>query len=549
MITIYKVLYRKWRPKVFDDVIGQPQVTQTLKNELKSNRIAHAYLFTGSKGTGKTTCAKILAKAINCLNPIEYNPCGACPNCVGIEDGKILDVVEIDAASNNGVDNIRELRETASFTPSAAKYRVYIIDEVHMLSIGAFNALLKILEEPPEYVVFILATTEVHKLPATILSRCQRFEFKRIPVEVIAKRLSFIAKKENINLEEDAALMIARLCDGAMRDALSLLDQCMSKSSNINADLVCDAAGNIKKQHLDELAKCILNKNTTNAIEIINELYSNSKSMVLLCEELIAYFRDLMLLKAMHNPEKLLSYSKEEHNKMKQISNEFTMVEILNILNKLHQTLQKLNKGSVLKVQMEMTFIELCENLNEAQPENLQVKNEVETLITQNLIEEKKQVALKQELKSSKALEDIQSNITEENKGENQILDEETEKNNENIKTEDSNSNFDDKTYKEILSEVSKTKKSLVAALMNSSFKNDGNIIYIKTNKTSAAILLKQASSQEVLKLAAKKITGKDYIFKLEKTNSLEDNNTSEPSKLESFINDIKNTDIDININ
>lgn len=528
MIAIYKVLYRKWRPKVFDDVIGQPQVTQTLKNELKAKRIAHAYLFTGSKGTGKTTCAKILAKAINCLKPVENNPCGVCQNCKGIEEGNILDVIEIDAASNNGVDNIRELRETATFTPSSAKYRVYIIDEVHMLSIGAFNALLKILEEPPEYVVFILATTEVHKLPATILSRCQRFEFKRIPVEIIAKRLEFIAEQENLKLNEDAALMIARLCDGAMRDALSLLDQCMSKSSFIDTSLVCNTAGNIKKEHLDALANCILNKNTTNAIEIINELYNNSKSMILLCEELMAYFRDIMLLNTMKNPEKLISYSKEDLDKMRDFSNNFNLDEILSILNELHETLQKLNKGSALKIQMEMLFIALCESKvhnsieksNFSQVPNINSKERIEN----NFVKEPPK-----KISETKVLEPNSEN---------------------NLQLKTKSDNIDIETFKEILSEVSKVKKSLTAALISSNIRTDGNIIFIKTNKTSAGILLKQASNQEALRTASKKVTGKEYIFKLDDQNF--QTNSDMPSnlnELENFINDIKNSDIDININ
>ena len=219
--SLYQVLYRKWRPRCFADVVGQPQVTVTLQNELMAGRIAHAYLFTGSRGTGKTTCAKILAKAVNCLHPQDGDPCGECEICRAADDGSLMDIVEIDAASNNGVDNIRTLREEANFTPASAKYRVYIIDEVHMLSVGAFNALLKTLEEPPPHVIFILATTEVHKLPATILSRCQRFDFRRIPPEDIADRLDYVARQEGATVDRDAALLLARLADGALRDALA----------------------------------------------------------------------------------------------------------------------------------------------------------------------------------------------------------------------------------------------------------------------------------------------------------------------------------------
>ena len=227
---MYRVLYRKWRPKVFADVVGQPQVTDTLLSQLRENRTAHAYLFTGSRGTGKTTCAKIFAKALNCLHPVNGDPCNECEICKGIDGGTVLDIVEIDAASNRGIDDIRMLRDEANFTPSQAKYRVYIIDEVHMLTIEAFNALLKTLEEPPEHVKFILATTEVHKLPSTILSRCQRFDFRRIEPDIIADRLIYIAEHENAVLDRDAALLIARIADGGMRDALSLLDRAISVS-------------------------------------------------------------------------------------------------------------------------------------------------------------------------------------------------------------------------------------------------------------------------------------------------------------------------------
>ena len=230
---MYQVLYRKWRPQVFTDVYGQEHITKTLMNAVDTGRVSHAYLFTGSRGTGKTTCAKILAKAVNCEHPVNGNPCNECASCRGIDDGSVVDVVEIDAASNNGVDNIRDLREETNYMPSSVKYRVYIIDEVHMLSTGAFNALLKTLEEPPEHVKFILATTEVHKLPSTILSRCQRFDFKRISPEDISSRLKYVAKQENIDLTDEGAMLIARVSDGGMRDALSLLDRCASYGKKI----------------------------------------------------------------------------------------------------------------------------------------------------------------------------------------------------------------------------------------------------------------------------------------------------------------------------
>ena len=238
---MYQVLYRKWRPETFADVVGQPHVTVTLKNELKSGRINHAYLFTGSRGTGKTTCAKILAKAVNCLDLQDGNPCGKCENCIDFQEGNLLDVVEMDAASNRGIDDIRELIEESSFSPSKGKYRVYIIDEVHMLTDAAFNALLKTLEEPPAHVIFILATTEVHMLPQTILSRCQRFDFHRISPEDITKRLKYVAEQENVTITDDACHLTAVIADGAMRDSLSIMDRCIGISKNIDAEVVRQA--------------------------------------------------------------------------------------------------------------------------------------------------------------------------------------------------------------------------------------------------------------------------------------------------------------------
>ena len=291
---MYQVLYRKYRPKVFADVYGQEHVTSTLLNEIKEGRISHAYLFTGSRGTGKTTCAKILAKAVNCEHNQNGEPCNECEVCRGLDAGTIYDVVEIDAASNNGVDNIRDLREEANYTPARGKYRVYIIDEVHMLSTGAFNALLKTLEEPPAHVIFILATTEVHKLPATILSRCQRFDFKRIQPETMSVRLKEVAQAENMNLSNEAALLISRIADGGMRDALSILDQCAGRSRDIDEALVSDVAGIAGREALYELSQAISDKSSGKALDIISTLHQNSYDMERLCVEMINHFRNFL---------------------------------------------------------------------------------------------------------------------------------------------------------------------------------------------------------------------------------------------------------------
>ena len=359
-VRLYRVLYRKWRPKTFEDVTGQPQVTQTLKQELVAGRIAHAYLFTGSRGTGKTTCAKILAKAINCLNPIDGEPCGTCEICRGIDEGSVTDVVEIDAASNNGVDNIRMLREEAGFTPAMAKYRVYIIDEVHMLSIGAFNALLKTLEEPPAHVVFILATTEVHKMPATILSRCQRFEFKRISPDDSAQRLCYIAREEGADLDDEAALLIARLADGALRDALSILDQCIGVSNHVTTEVVCSTVGIVGREHLYQLVDAAALQNSAKALELIDQLYRGSKDMARLCEELSVYFRNMMLIKTMKDARAFIPVSEEEFQSLTKQALSLSLTAILHGLDTIQDALEKIYRGANARITFEMTMIQLC---------------------------------------------------------------------------------------------------------------------------------------------------------------------------------------------
>lgn len=357
---MYRVLYRKYRPKFFADVVGQPQVTQTLKNELKADRISHAYLFTGSRGTGKTTCSKILAKAVNCLNPHDGDPCGECEICRGIDDGSIMDVVEIDAASNNGVEDIRLLREEANFTPAKAKYRVYIIDEVHMLSIGAFNALLKTLEEPPPHVIFILATTEVHKLPATIMSRCQRFDFHRISSDDIADRLDFVCKNEKAEIDRQAALLIAGIADGALRDALSLLDQCIGCSEHITEDIVRKTAGLADKSHLLAITDAIMKHNSADAINIIDELHKSSKDMARLCEELTEHFRSLMLIKTMKNPRDVIVMSETDFEKTSAQALAIPLSDIVNAIDVLQTTFEKMMRGANRRIEMEMTVVRLC---------------------------------------------------------------------------------------------------------------------------------------------------------------------------------------------
>ena len=357
---MYQVLYRKWRPKTFADVVGQPHVTETLKNELISGRIAHAYLFTGSRGTGKTTCAKIFAKAVNCLHPIDGNPCGECEICRGIEDESIMDVTEMDAASNRKIEDIRDLLEEIRYTPAQTRYRVFIVDEVHMLTTEAFNALLKTLEEPPSYVIFILATTEPHKLPATILSRCQRFDFHRVQPQAICGRLQYIARQEGGDIDDEAGLMIARLADGGMRDALSILDQAMGKSKLVNALTVCETVGMAGTGYINEIADDIAKRDAAALMRLVGELYANSKDMLRLCDELIGYFRSIMILCTVKNSDGLIVASEAELSELKQMAKMFTSARAIETLNLLQSSYEKMSRGVNKRVEMETVLIRIC---------------------------------------------------------------------------------------------------------------------------------------------------------------------------------------------
>ena len=358
---MYQALYRKWRPRTFSDVSGQETVTTALKNELKTGRLSHAYLFTGCRGTGKTTCAKILAKAVNCLHPVDGDPCNECEICRGIDSGSILDVTEIDAASNNGVDSIRDLRDEVAYTPVSGKYRVYIIDEVHMLSAGAFNALLKTLEEPPAHVIFILATTEVHKLPATILSRCQRFDFGRIRPEEIAARIQYVAAQESLTVSEDAAMLLARLADGALRDALSLLDQCASVSHQIDMNTVTQVTGMAGQETLAALTDCVARQDAAGALAQVDTLYRSAKDMERLCSEWVTYLRNLMILHSVADPGELVVAAPEELAKMRQQATGLGLPTILHTMEVLQGTLDRLRGGVSRRVEMEMAVLRLCD--------------------------------------------------------------------------------------------------------------------------------------------------------------------------------------------
>lgn len=358
----YQALYRKYRPQTFDDVSGQMAVTQTLKTQLVSGRMSHAYLFTGSRGTGKTSCAKILAKAVNCLHPDNGNPCNCCEACKAIDSGSCMDVLEIDAASNNGVDNIRDLRDDAVYSPSQVRKRVYIIDEVHMLSISAFNALLKIIEEPPEHLLFILATTELHKVPATILSRCQRFSFRRISQEDIAARLQYVAYQENIDLDDGAARVIARLADGGMRDGLSLLDQCASATvGELTAEGVYSCLGIAGERKCGELLSYIASHNTQKALALFNQLYTEGKDLGAMLDELACLVRDLLVLKTAPNSGITMLSGVASDQEAINLSKQISSGELVRMMNLIQQTVAGFNRSASRRMDAELCILELAQ--------------------------------------------------------------------------------------------------------------------------------------------------------------------------------------------
>ena len=358
---MYQALYRKWRPKTFSDVVGQEHVTETLQRQVAEGRLSHAYLFTGTRGTGKTTCAKILAKAVNCEHPENGNPCNKCSSCLGIESGGFLDVMELDAASNNGVDHVRALRDEAIYSPAQVKKRVYIIDEVHMLSIAAFNALLKILEEPPEHLMFILATTELHKVPATILSRCQRFAFRRILPREIVGRLNYIAEQEGIDLRPDGAELLAHIADGALRDALSLLDQCAAAGGTIDSAAVLDALGLAGNLQTAQLMDCVLRRDTKAALLLLHRLYGSGKDVGAVLGELSALARDLLISKTAPEGGAALLTGGYDSQTMDGLLRQADSARLIAICTTLQRTAADMNVSVNRRTDAELCLLKLCD--------------------------------------------------------------------------------------------------------------------------------------------------------------------------------------------
>ena len=357
---MYQALYRKYRPRFFRDVAGQEHITSVLSKEVSEKTFGHAYLFTGSRGIGKTTCAKILAKAVNCPYEKEGEPCGECEICRGIDDGSLLDITEMDAASNRNIDDIRDLRSEANFTPAVAKYRVYIIDEAHMLTKEAANALLKIMEEPPEHVIFILATTEVHRLPATILSRCMRFDYRRMPPEVIAERVKFVCKMEHIEIEDEGAMLIGKLADGGMRDALSLLDICRSSDEVITADTVSRCAGLAGREYLFELTDKIAERDISAVLSAVDKLYEGSADVSRICDELINHFRNLMIVSCAKDASAILKVMPNEMLRIEKQAKAISQPEIFHAVSVLQDTLVKMSKSASKRLEFELALVKLC---------------------------------------------------------------------------------------------------------------------------------------------------------------------------------------------
>lgn len=518
---MYRAFYRKYRPSTFTDVVGQGHITKTLENAVKTGKTSHAYLFTGSRGTGKTSCAKILAKAVNCLNSQDGNPCNECEICRGIDNGSILDIIEIDAASNNGVDNIRDLREEANFTPANAKYRVYIIDEVHMLSIGAFNALLKTLEEPPAHVIFILATTEVHKLPSTILSRCQRFDFKRIPPEDIAGRLLEVAAKENLQLAQDGAMLIARIADGAMRDALSLLDRCSSYEGIIDSVAVAASAGLAGREYIFELCDCIIEKDAAKALEVVNKLYNDSCDMERLITELTSHFRNLMVSKAVKNFESMIICSQGEIEIIRQQSEKTTLATIMSCIDVLTASAATMKQGANRRTSAELCIIRLCTpSLDSDMNAILRRLNELENAVASGKIAVKSQTPppAKDEVKPEPKPE-VKDEPKVQAKDEPQPEKEEIplpppppEKEEEKVVTQPSGT-IPFTKWPEVLEKIYAGNRSLIAMLSGSSaFIHDDKYLLIKGSPV-LELYLKTGDYSRIIKEAVYAVTGRNYTL------------------------------------
>lgn len=566
---MYQVLYRKYRPRSFDDVYGQDHVTDTLRNELRLGRVHHAYLFTGSRGTGKTTCAKILSKAVNCLDPRDGDPCGVCENCRGIDSGEILDVVEMDAASNRGIDDIRAIIDEVAFAPARAKYRVYIVDEVHMLSRDAWNALLKTLEEPPAHVVFILATTEVNKIPETILSRCQRFDFHRISPADISSRLHEIAGKEGVSLSNEAALLISVIADGAMRDAISLLDRCIGISEEVTAEIVRSAAGLAAQGHIFELANCTINKNAKRALEIIDSLYKDSKDMSSLCEELQGHFRSLMLIKTVSAPRELVVMSDREFDAAVAEADYLSLSDIIYYMDVLTRARSYMRESASPRTELEMAMVKLCapelDKTDDAlfarvaalektvkllqsgavrtvqapvqsQPEPEPVKAEPEQVKEEPGQKAPAEPAEKEEKPEIKA-------VSPDSKEPEKAAEQPVKRKAQVDMTQLYNNAVPFAMWPDVVSNLRHYSRAISAAFANTNAYESGDYLLIETDHEIAFELLKKSAQREEIRKAVQEVTGKVYKLGPYKLPEVE---VSRDDVLDNFINKLRSSGVNV---
>ncbi len=503
----YTALYRKFRPQEFEDVKGQEHIVTTLKNQIKADRIGHAYLFCGTRGTGKTTIAKILARAVNCEHPVDGSPCNTCKTCRAINEGTSMNVIEIDAASNNGVDNIREIREEVAYRPTTGKYKVYIIDEVHMLSTGAFNALLKTLEEPPSYVIFILATTEAHKIPITILSRCQRYDFRRITVETIAARLRELMEKEGNDVEEKAIRYIAKVADGSMRDALSLLDQCIAfyLGEKLTYEKVLENLGAVDTQVFSRLLRQILQQDTAGTIKTLDEIIIQGRELGQFVTDFIWYLRNLLLISTSEHPEEVVDASAENLERMKEESSMLDAETLMRYIRIFSELSNQIKYASQKRVLVEIALIKLCQPVMEANLDSLYDRVRVlEEKLKNGVVVSNAAVETYGEIRTKNAQESVQK--------------EETVKP-EKAAPEDLQ--YIKKNWKSIIRD---TKGLLQQMLLDSIPKYDGNtgepILYVEFQNFLAQTCIDNSDNLEMLKNAVRKKIGKEVEIKMILKNS-----------------------------
>ena len=538
---MHKALYRVYRPKNFSDVIGQEHIVRTLKNQIENNNVGHAYLFCGTRGTGKTSTAKIFSRAVNCTNLHNDEPCNECENCREMLEDKTMDVVEIDAASNNSVDDIRELRENVKYSPAKAKYKVYIIDEVHMLSQGAFNALLKTLEEPPSYVIFILATTEPHKIPATILSRCQRFDFKRVTVKDISSRMRYICEKEGIEADEKALNLIARNSQGALRDALSILDQCISFEGNkISYNDVIELLGSVNIEQLFDLAESIIKENTKKSLQILNDFIIWGKDVRNLVNDLIDHFRNLMVCKISNDLDEIISLPEETIDLLKQQAETIDTNNLIRILNILSETQDGMKISSNPRVLMEVTMMKIAQPMFDESKEALikRIEN------------------LEQKIESGNIkVNHISTNQTVDNFNENNQQNNNTVEKQEDENIEYENLKGDDiklveKSWKKILQKMKEDKNQVIRALLQDvdSFNISEDTLYIifTDNYSFAKSRLDSPATIQYVEKVIREVLNRSFSVKIALKSQLSNLNTQikKEDKGEQILKNIVSEDI-----